>query len=350
MSIKKFFRRFSFDSLASSLISLLLSFVIGGLLIWAIGTNPFQAYYLIGVGAVGTMKNLANTLASSIPLIFAGLAVAVSSKAGLLNLGVEGQLYMGAMAATLCGLYLPATNRFILLIAIMIASMLGGMLWALIPGVLKAKFGTHEVIVAIMLNYVAELFTTYLIIVPFREHGSTVNQTAEIPKAARLSKLFPRTQLTTAFILAVIVAIIVWFLLRRTTLGFKISAVGGNRDAARAGGINPTTYVIIAMLISGAIASFAGTTEVVGKYFRFRENFSPGFGFTGLAVAVLARNNPFGVIATSILFGGLSTGCLYMSRITGISGHMSNVIQSIIILLVSAPRLFEIIKGSRKRT
>lgn len=350
MKGRKFLRKMSLDTLASSLISLLLSFIICGILIWAIGANPFEAYYLMGVGAVGSMKNLSNTLASSIPLIFAGLAVAVSSKVGLLNLGVEGQLYMGAMAATLCGLYLPTTNRLLLVAAIMLASMVGGMIWGAIPGILKAKFGTNEVIVAIMLNYVATLFTTYLIIGPFRERGTTVNQTAEIPIEARLSKLFPRTQLTTAFIVAIFFAIAVWFLLHYTTLGYKISAVGDNREAARAGGINPVTYMIIAMVISGAIASLAGTTEILGKYFRFRENFSPGFGFTGLAVAVLARNNPFGVLATSILFGGLSTGSLYMSRITGISGHTADVIQSIIILLVAAPRLLEIVKGYRRST
>lgn len=337
-------------TLSISFGALILALIVCGVIIALIGENPFRVYWLMADGAFGSFKNIANTLANSIPLIFAGLAVTVASRAGILNLGVEGQLHIGAMCATLVGLYLPVENRLVLITAIIIAGMIGGAIWGLIPAVLKIKFKTNEVIVALMLNYIATLFTTYLIINPFRERGSTVNQTAALPEMASLAKLFPRSQLTTALFIALICAILVWFLFKRTTFGFKINAVGDNYDAARAGGINPAVYLIGAMLISGAIASMAGTTEIIGKYFRFRENFSPGFGFTGLAVAVLARNNPIGVIATAILFGSLGTGSLYMGRITGISGRMSDVIQSVIILIVAAPTIIEMIVGMRRKS
>jgi ABC-type uncharacterized transport system permease subunit len=343
MMFLKPFKSENIRSLSVSLGALALSLFICGIIIAVIGFNPFEAYYMMLEGAFGSIREVANTLANSIPLIFTGLAVAVASKAGLLNIGAEGQLYIGAMCGTLIALYLPVSNSIVMVVAILLASMIGGTVWGGIPGILKAKFKTNEVLVAIMLNYIAMLFTSYLVIHPLREPGATVNQTAMIPEAARLWKIVPRTQLTTALLMALVAVVLVWFLYERTVLGFKLRAVGDNANASRANGITPGRYVFYAMMLSGAIASLAGTTEVIGKYYRFRESFSTDLGFTGIAVAVLARDNPFAIILTAILFGGLNTGALHMGRMTGISGNMSNVIQSIIILIVAAPRMIKML-------
>lgn len=341
MTSNKIFSSQTIRNTLVSLCALLLSFVIGGIIIAAIGHNPFNAYYLMFIGAFGSVREIANTIANSIPLIFTGLAVAVGSKSGLLNIGAEGQLYIGSMCGTLCALYLPVENKFVMIVCVIAASIIGGMAWGSIPGILKAYFRTNEVIVCIMLNYMATLFTTWLVISPLREQGSSINQTATIPLSAQLSKLIPRTQLTTALFIALTTVVLVWYVFEYTAFGFKMRIVGGNIGAAKANGIIPSKYIVYAMAFSGGIASLAGTTEIIGKYYRFRENFSMNLGFTGIAVAVLAKNNPFVAIITAILFSALNTGALNMSRLTGISGNMATVIQSIIILLVAAPRIIE---------
>lgn len=338
-----------FRSFLISLSALILALIVVGVIIAILGNNPFKAYTLLFSGAFGSLKEFSNTLANSVPLMFTGLAFVVASKANVFNLGGEGQLYIGGMCGTVVALFLHTENRLLLLICVFAASLLGGMVWGGITGALRARFGINEVIVAIMLNYIASFLTSFLVTGPLREPGTTVNQTTMIPDAARLIKLVPRTQLTTALLLALLTAIFVWFLLSRTMFGFKLRAVGDNREAAQACGIPCARYIIFAMLLSGAIASLAGITEIVGKYFRFREGFSNGFGFTGVAVAVLANNNPFGVLLAAILFGGLDTGSLSMSRKLGLSGNMTVVIQSVIILIVATPRIIEYIKKLGKK-
>ena len=322
-----------------SLGTLILALICGGVIIAIMGQNPFQAYYLLLKGAFGSGRVIANTLANSIPLMFTGMAFLIAFRSGIFNMGGEGQLYVGGMFGTLVALYAPVENHVLMIILIFTAAIAGGMVWAGLTGVFKAYLGANEVIVAIMLNYVAQLFTSYLVAGPLREPVTTVNQTAMIPEAARLTKILPRTQLTTALVLAVVVAVGIWFMFNHTVLGFKLRCIGGNGDAAQANGINRRLFIVIAMLISGAVASLAGMTEITGKYYRFRENFSTSFGFTGVAVAALGGYNPFGVLVSSILFGGLDTGSLLMSRELGISGNMTVVIQSIIILIVATPSI-----------
>ena len=340
--------RESGKSFLISLSMLVIALFVGGLFILAVGKNPIQAYALLIRGAFGSGRAIANSIANSVPLMFTGMAFAIANKAGCFNLGGEGQLYFGGLCGTLFAIFVPVQSRALMLAGVFAVSILGGMLMGGIVGALKAKFGTNEVIVAIMLNYLVELFCTFLVTGPIQDPSSTVNQTVMITDLARLTKIVKRTQLTTAVFIALATAVFVWFLLRKTKLGFKMRSVGDNKEAARACGINCNRYIVLAMAISGGVAALAGITEITGKYFRFRENFSTGFGFTGVAIAALGNNNPFGIILSSLLFGAMDVGSLTMGREMGLTGEMTTIIQSIVILLVATPRIVEYFEKWKK--
>lgn len=331
--------------IGKSLAAIAVALVIGALFILMAGESPVTAYASLLKGALGNPQSVANTISKSIPLAFTGLAVALGSRCGMLNIGAEGQLHAGAMASvitalTLCFLPLP-----ILLPVSILAGILAGMAVGSIPGVFKAKFHTNEVIVAIMLNYICTLFTSWLVNGPFKVAGSTA-QTEMIAEGLWFSRLLPRTQLTSAFFLLLGTAVILYIFLWKTSAGYQLRAVGSNLSAAKTAGIRVNLYLIMSMALSGGIAAMAGITEVFGKYHRFIEGFSPSFGFTGIAVAILGRNHPAGVLLTALLFGIMDMGSLRMSRETAVSTNMVTVIQSLVILLVAAP---ELIKWSRKR-
>lgn len=225
------------------------------------------------------------------------------------------------------------------------AGIAAGMLVGSVPGIFKAKFQTNEVIVAIMLNYVCTLFTSWLVNGPFKVPGSTA-QTEMLPENIWFARLLPKTQLTWALFLLLATAVLMYIFLWKTSVGYQLRAVGANASAAKTAGIPVNFYLIMAMTLSGGIAALAGVTEIFGKYHRFIEGFSPSFGFTGIAVAILGKNHPAGVLLTSLLFGVLEMGSLRMSRETAVSTNMVTVIQSLVILFVAAP---ELIRWSRKR-
>jgi len=302
------------------------------------GESPLNAYMALFKGAFGSVTGLANTLTEAIPLIFSGLAVALAFQCGLFNIGVEGQLYIGAFVSTIIALKLAVWPTLILLPVVIIGGMMAGMVWGGLPGLLKAKFGTHEVIVTVMLNYIAIFFTSYLVNYPFKAEG-WVAQTKVIPESAFLQKIIPRTHLTSGLYLAIGMAILVYFFLWKTSSGFEIRAVGENPHAAQSGGISIAKNITLAMALSGGLASLAGIVQVLGIYHRFIDNFSPGYGFTGIAVAVLGRNHPIGVTLTALLFGALNSGALRMDRITNISSNMVVLIQGLVILFVAAPEI-----------
>ena len=320
--------------LGKSLAAIVLAFVIGALFILVAGESPATAYSSLLKGALGTPQAVANTVSKSIPLAFTGLAVALGSRCGMLNIGAEGQLHAGAMAATLTGLTLSFLPAPILLVVSIAAGIAAGMLVGSVPGIFKAKFQTNEVIVAIMLNYVCTLFTSWLVNGPFKVPGSTA-QTEMLPENIWFARLLPKSN-----------SLLMYIFLWKTSVGYQLRAVGANASAAKTAGIPVNFYLIMAMTLSGGIAALAGVTEIFGKYHRFIEGFSPSFGFTGIAVAILGKNHPAGVLLTSLLFGVLEMGSLRMSRETAVSTNMVTVIQSLVILFVAAP---ELIRWSRKR-
>ena len=331
------------------LFTFLIALIVGGILLAAMGYNPLQAYQLILLGTFKNSSTIGNALANSIPLMLSGLAVSIAGKAGILNLGVEGQLYIGGILATVCGLYLPIENKFITILIILLASMFGGMIWGGLVGLLKAKFGTNEVVVALMLNYIAILFTSYLVAGPLKDPDASLNQSLRIPEYARFKRIIPHTQITIALVIAMIVCVLIWFIFKHTVLGYKMIGIGANAKAALANGIQCKRYLIIAMCLSGAVAGLVGSTEIVGKYYRFTEGFSNDIGFTGVAIAALAGYNPFGVVVVSILFGILNAGSLTLGREMGLSSKMFMVLQGVIVLFVATPYIIEIFTKNNKK-
>ena len=333
------------SELKKSLAAIGIAILVGALFILLSGESPIEAYGALLKGALGSPKSIANTISKSIPLAFTGLAVALGSRCGMLNIGAEGQLHAGAMAAVLTALSLSSFPAPIVLIVSIIAGIFAGMIVGGLPGFFKARLNTNEVIVAIMLNYICTLFTSWLVNGPVKSDGSTA-QTEVLPEGAWLGRLIPQTQLTTALFILIAVAVLMYIFLWKTSVGYQLRAVGANPSAAGTAGIRVKTYMIMAMVLSGGLAALAGITEVFGKYHRFIEGFSPSFGFTGIAVAILGRNHPAGVLLTALLFGIMDMGALRMSRVTDVSTNMVTVVQSLVILLVAAP---ELIKWNKKR-
>lgn len=320
------------------LYSLLLALLIGGIIILASGNNPFDIYAKLIKGAVGSRNGILQTLLQSTPLIFCGLSVAVGMRGGLLNLGVEGQLYIGALCSTLVGLYAKGLPAFVHIPLCLLAGMLGGAAWAFLPVFLKIKRGTHEVVTALMLNYIASLLIDYMTNYPLMAKDSSVAQSEVILPSAVLPKLVPRSQVTWGIFIGVVLAILISVLLKKTVFGYQVTLLGKNQLAAKAAGVPINKVMISTMLIAGACAGLAGTVEVLGTYNRLIMGFSPGYGFDGIAVAVLG-SSPIMVVFSALLFGALRAGGMALQFGTNLSVKFITALQGIIILLIAAPAL-----------
>ena len=296
------------------------------------------AYRSLFLGAFGSINALSETLFAATPLILAGLAVALGFRAGLFNIGANGQMIIGGMAAIWVGLHiqLPAILHIPLAL---LAAILGGAIWGGIAGLLKARTGAHEVITTMMLSYVATYLTSYMVNYPFKAPG-WVSQTNQIYPSAELPRILQPTQLSASFIIAVIFVVLTQYILQKTTIGYEIRATGLNPLAAENGGINVGRKMIIALLISGALAGFGGAGEIMGVHRRFIDGFSPGYGWDGLAVALVGGLNPIGILLAAILFGALRSGGMVMTRVTGVPLDIVFILQALVILFVAAPTLF----------
>ena len=336
------------------------AFGIGGLLILSIGDNPIAVYRLLLSSAFGlydalgnfTFDNWGYTLFYATPLIFTGLAVALAFKCGLLNIGAEGQLYVGAFAAAWVGITGAGLPGPLLLPLTILAAVGAGGLWGAIPGVLKARFGSHEVINTIMLNFIAVGLLSYLTQRYYKAAGDPIMQTVPIGEGAHLARFhallaplgidFPaRIPLNVAFLLALLACALVWVFLWRTKWGYEVRAVGQNPAAAEYGGVSVPRRIILAMALSGALAGMVGINEVLGYRYRYYHDFSPGYGFTGIAVALLGRNHPVGIVLAAILFGALIRGGLFVDIFTEkISKDLVQVLQGVIILFFAMEAFF----------
>lgn len=336
----------------SALISgaaIILSLLIAAVIMAAGGYDPLKAYAALFEGSFGSFNAIANTLSKSIPLLFAGLSFAFAIKGGMFNIGGEGQLYMGAFLSAVTAIAMDGMSRWIVIPAAILAGMAGGAAVGGIIGVLKAKLNINEVIAAIMMNYIALYVTSYFVNNVVKEEGSMTAQTIAIQEGYMFRKLIPRTQLTTALFLGVTAAVLLYYFFKKTRLGYHIRAVGENGMAARAAGVSMVSLTVVTLAASGAIAGLAGVTEVLGKSGRFIDNFSPGYGFTGIAVAVLGNNNPCSILFSALLFGILEAGSMKMSYSAGISSNMVKVIQGLVILFVATPGIIRAIGGLKRR-
>jgi simple sugar transport system permease protein len=274
------------------------------------------------------------TLTKATPILFTGLAVAIAFRSGLFNIGAEGQLYFGALGATLVALGFPAWPRWLLLPAAIFSGFVFGAFWGAIPGYLKARYRTNEIITTIMLNFIAFWFVSYLVHGPLREPNSMFSYTAEVPEASRLPVLFSGTQLHAGFLLALLLVLITYILINHTSLGFQMRAVGANPEAAHYAGINTRRNTVIVMALSGGVAGLAGVSEVLGIQFRLSDFISPGFGFDGIAVALLGGNHPAGVLLASLFFGLLRGGATVMQRRIGVPAATVLIIQGLAVFFV----------------
>lgn len=331
-----------------TLITLGAALLIGGIIIQLSGQDALQAYQVLFNSALGNERALANTLLAATPLIFTGLATMIAFRAGIFNVGVEGSLYLGAFAAAWVGftwLELPAI--VVIPLAFVFAGLAGG-LWALIPGYLKARLRVDEIVSTIMLNYVAILFTTYLVNGPFYLPGMANAMSAEVSPAAALPRLIERSQFNLAFPIAIAVFVAVALLLARTSAGYEIQSVGANRTFSRWMGMSVSKVILLVMFISGFIGGFAGAGQALGVHYRFIAGFSRGLGFDGIVVALLGRNHPLGVLLAAVFFGALRSGASTMEMFTQTPRDIIDVVFALIILFVSIDVSFDWWKRRRR--
>lgn len=316
-----------------SAIALILAMITGGIVIALFGNNPVQAYGALVKGAFGTPMAVTQSLTKSVPLMLTGLAVALAYKCTVFNIGAEGQLLVGAIAAGIVGtqVNLPPVLNIAIVLA---ASMAAGMAWAFLPAVLKQKAQVNVVISTIMFNYVGQYLVQYLILGPFKESGAA-SATKAIAQTARLPKLLPSPYvLNIGIIIALGAVALVYILLNRTSLGYEMCAVGFNKHASDTNGIPVERSMFLALLMSGALAGLAGGIEVTGTMGKVINGFSANLGFSGIPVALMARNNPFAIIMTAFLIGSMRSGSLMMQSSVGVSKNMVDIIQGLVIVFL----------------
>ncbi len=317
--------------------------VIGAVIIELTGKSWLLAYGGLWDGALGSPQAIANTIVRSTPFIITGLAVALGFKAGLFNIGAEGQLYAGALLAVLIGITFTGLPGILLVPLAIAGGAVGGMLWGAIPGYLKARTGAHEVINTIMLNYIAIRLTEWLIKSrdpyllgdpddPSSARTRLISEQAQLP-------VIPGTDLHAGILMAVILVLLVYWLLYRTTIGFELRTIGANPAAARYAGIKVPRTIVLAMALSGMIAGLAGAGEVLGVEQALKTDFFSGLGFDSIAVALLARSNPLAMIPAGLLWGGLLTGARLMQVRAALSIDLIKIVQALIIMFVAADQI-----------
>ncbi len=320
-------------------LSLILALIVGGVFFLANGYSPIDAYAAIFIGAFGSFPAFIMTLTQATPLIFSGLAFAVAIRGGMLNVGTEGQLFIGAFAAAIVGAYIKGCPAYIHIPLVLLAAAIAGGLWAALVGFLKVRFGSNEVITTIMLNFVAINLTGYLVNYPLKNPEGMMAQTKPIFDSAKLPRFFSQYQLSAAILLAALTIAVIAFIFYKTPLGYEIEVTGKNKRAAETAGIKIDRVVIITMFISGAIAGLGGAGQVMGINHSFIDGFSPGYGFEGVAVSALVANNPVLTFFSGILFGAIKAGAITVNRIAHIPMDFVFVIQALVVIFVASPKL-----------
>jgi simple sugar transport system permease protein len=320
-----------FDKIFISVFSIILSLIVGAIVIACLGSNPIQAYGALIEGSMGSLVAFSITLKKSVPLILSGLAVAIAFKCSVFNIGVEGQLMAGALTATIAGAYinLPAPLH---ILVVMLAAILGGMLSALVPALLKTFNNVSVVISTIMFNYIIKFFVQFCIMGPMKGSGSS-QSTIYINDTAFLPSILPRPyQMNLGFLILILVIILVSVLFNKTTYGYEMKMVGLNPIASKIQGINIGKNMFLALLISGAIAGLAGGIEIAGSLKKDVLDFSVGYGFAGIPIALMAQNNPYAIILTGLFFGIMSSGSFLMQSKVGVSPDIIDLIKGLVVV------------------
>lgn len=329
-------RRLDWRSFAETLAPLALALIITAIVLVLAGHNPFDVYRLLAEESFGGVKRIAATFAAATPLILTGLATAVAFRAGAFNVGVEGCVFVGGLAAAWVGFSLGHLPGALLLPFALLAAVLVGSLWMLIPGVLKARLDVDEVVTTLMLNFIAISLTAYLVNGPLLAPGSANSATPMVTEAARLPKLMPPSTLNAGFPIAIALLVLYWIWSRRTALGYETRIAGLNARFATASGIDVPSLIIKMMLLSGAIGGLAGGIHALGTVGRFVSGFSPGYGFTGIAVALLGRGSALGIFLAAILFGALATSGATIQLFSDVPIEIVNILQGMVMIFAVA--------------
>lgn len=359
----------AFKVLKVTIISILLGVFVGGIILKLVGYNPLEAYGIIIKGIFSQPKYMSWTIIYATPLIITGLSVAFANKTGLFNIGAEGQYIVGALVAALAGYYLNLPPVIHVVVAILLAATAAG-IWGGFAGYLKAKFGINEVISTIMLNWIAFYLSNYIVGLPGFKNPSN-DASMKILDSARIDILgnwklseagrvwrgsHPfmdsvfSTPVNLGIVFAIILAIITWYILNKTTLGYELKAVGYNKYAAEYGGINVNKKMVTSMFISGALAGCAGAFGVLGRNMSIALlAVQEGHGFDGIAVSLIGSANPFGIILSGLFFGGLRYGGTKIQPALNAPSEIVNIILGTIVFFIALPRLFKLIGGGFKK-
>lgn len=303
-----------------------------GLILWG-NARPLEAYYYFLIAPLSNQVSALEVLVKSTPLILTGVAVTFAFSAGYYNIGAEGQIYAGAIAAAWLGIALGDLPGIIVIPAMLVGGFLFGLVWALVPALLKVKLAVDEVVTTLLLNSVMLYIVSALLNGPWRDPESGWPQSPEIAQSAMLPKLVPRSRLHLGFIFALVAVGVLWFIISRTGFGLKMRAVGLGKPAARFAGVNVERTVLISALVSGGIAGIAGMVEVAGIQFHLIDALSPGYGITGVIIATLGALNPFGVTIAALFFGLIDTGAQTVSRALGVPIYLGEVTQATMLLV-----------------
>jgi simple sugar transport system permease protein len=332
-----------------------LALVLGGVMLVALKADPLSAYAALVKGAVGTRFGLTQTVVKATPLLLVGLGICIAFRANVINIGGEGQIIAGAIAAAWWPLTFSAWQGWLLIPTTMIAGFLAGAAWGFLPGILKARFNVNEILSTIMLNAIALQLMNLLLQGPLMDPAGVaahtfLPQSAQLPRQVWLARLVPRTLLHSGAIVAAVLAVVVFILLWRTTIGFDIRAVGLNPDAARHAGIDVPFYQTLSLTLAGGCAGLAGVVEVIGVQHRLLPGLTSGYGFTGIVAALLGGLHPLGLVPASLLFGGLLVGADTMQRAVQVPSSLVTALLGLVVLFVSGSALWSRRWAARRMT
>ncbi len=335
------------------LLAMAIALILGAFMLIAFRKNPLEAYAALVSGAFGSSRALIQTTLKATPLLLVGTGICIAFRGGVTNIGGEGQIIVGALSSAAVALYVPIESRWLLIPLCFLAAILSGAVWGGIPGVLKARLGVNEILTTVMMNSIAVYLSNFLLRGPMIdpreiEMGTRASQTALLPESAFLTRLAPPTQLNTGSILAVLLAVVIYVMMWKTTIGYRIRAVGLNPAASRYGGIQVPVYQALAITMAGALSGMAGAVEVLGVQHRVFENISGGYGFNGIVAALFGNLHPLGTIPASFLFGGLMVGGNKLQRTVQVNSSFVDTLLGLVVLIVVAAKVVSANRSKRR--
>jgi simple sugar transport system permease protein len=324
--------QFKIDKLMTFLIIFLIAGAGTAIPILASGFNPFEVYYSLLYGGFGSLGSITRTLNKTVPILFCSVGIIIAFRCGVWNIGAEGQLFMGALAATVVGLFVKGISGPLHLFFVVLAGFIGGGIWGGIAGFMKVKYSANEIIVTLLMNFIAFWIIYYMVRFPLRPETAFNPVTAPIAETARLPILVRETSLHLGILIALVFSFVIWFVLQRTVLGYRIRLIGSNPEAALYGGLSINRIIMLSMFLSGGIAGLAGMSEVAGIQYLLSERISFSYGYLAIPAALLARLNPLGAILSSLFLGGLLTGARFVQAALGVPSTVVFVLMGVFVL------------------